>query len=501
MNIIKRIAQKIFGKTAPAKAQEPKTKWTKKTYNKNSKNKNSKNKEDFSNNKKPRYDNKDKANSGNRRSPENRDRNPATKRARKELAKPTSNVKPQEPTAIPMPEDTSYQENAAKFKDLGIIDNILAAISDMSYSEPTEIQTKAIPEILNGKDIIATAQTGTGKTAAFALPILQNMKEHKDYLSTLILAPTRELATQINDAINSYCKYTPLRSVLVVGGVSKQKQLDGIAMGADIIVGTPGRVLDYIRGGEISLKKINYLILDEVDRMFDMGFIDDVSYIIRSASTDRQTLFFSATMPDSLVKLSKWALVEPVRIDIGVMHKPAETVDHCIYPIDRIQKYDLLLEILENNREEKVIIFTRTKVDADMINARLEGREHKSCTMHSDRSQKERDQALKAFKNDEVRILVATDIASRGLDISAVSLVINYNVPEHSEDYVHRIGRTGRAKSQGSAITLYSSDEVDFLRRIERFIGAEIPRRKLDTFNYTYEPELVTAKKVRRRNR
>ncbi len=500
MNIIKRIAQKILGGIVPKKeVATPKKKWTKKTYSKNTKN--SKTRENFENTKKSGakrtfdnnrdFDSRKKATS----------KRATTKRARKEALKPTSNLKPVAPTALEMPADTAYLESAVKFKDLGIIDNILAAISDMSYSEPTEVQSKAIPEILVGKDIIATAQTGTGKTAAFSLPILQNMKEHKDYLSTLILAPTRELATQINDAINAYCKYTPLRSVLVVGGVSKQKQLDGIALGADIIVGTPGRVLDYIRGGEISLKKIDYLILDEVDRMFDMGFIDDVSYIIRCASTKRQTLFFSATMPDSLVNMSKWALTEPVRIDIGVMHKPAETVDHCIYPIDRIQKYDLLLEILENNREEKVIVFTRTKVDADMINARLEGREHKSCTMHSDRSQKERDQALKAFKNDDVRILVATDIASRGLDISAVSLVINYNVPEHSEDYVHRIGRTGRAKSQGSAITLYSSDEVDFLRRIERFIGAEIPRRKLESFNYTYEPELNTVKKVRRRNR
>ena len=408
---------------------------------------------------------------------------------------------PETPQAAAMPANETFAENTKKFANLGVADFLLAAINDMQYSEPTEIQVSAIPSALEGRDIIGTAQTGTGKTAAFALPVLQQIKEHGKTVSALMLAPTRELASQIHDAVVSYSKYTNLRCALIQGGVSMQKQVDELGKGADIIVATPGRIIDLMRQRLVCLKTIKYLVLDEVDRMFDMGFIEDVTYIIRSCPEQRQTLFFSATMPEAVQKLSSWALKDPVRIDIGIVHTPAETVEHFIYPVDRMQKYDMLLKILETMPTDRIIVFTRTRIDADRIGERVAALGYKVSVLHSDKSQRERDLALAEFKDGKTNILVATDIASRGLDISSVSVVINYNVPEHSEDYVHRIGRTGRAHHLGRAITLFSSDEIDFLRRIERFINAPIPRRRLEGFEYNYEPDLNEQKKCRKRNR
>ena len=281
-----------------------------------------------------------------------------------------------------------------------------------------------------------------------------------------------------------------------------QRQIDALRAGVDIVVATPGRLLDLMRQRAISLSKVKYLVLDEVDRMFDMGFIEDVSYIIRKCPAERQTLFFSATMPDAVMRLSSWALRDPEKIDIGIVHSPADTIEHCVYPVDGIQKYDLLIKLLETLSYESLIVFTRTRVDADRITQWLEGHDYKVSTLHSDRTQRERDKALRDFKERKTSILVATDIASRGLDISGVGCVINYNVPEHSEDYVHRIGRTGRANTEGFAITLYSSDETAFLQKIESFIGMRIERRKLEGFNYLNEPQLEEAvRRPRRRNR
>ena len=243
------------------------------------------------------------------------------------------------------------------------------------------------------------------------------------------------------------------------------------------------------------------MVLDEVDRMFDMGFIEDVSNIIRYCPKERQTLFFSATMPDAVMRLSKWALSNPELLESGIMHSPADTIEHFVYPVDGIQKYDLLIEILKSIKFDSLIVFTRTRIDADRISEWLLAHGYKVSTLHSDRTQRERDKALKDFKENRTNILVATDIASRGLDISNVGYVINYNVPEHSEDYVHRIGRTGRANRDGTAITLFSSDETEFLKRIEAFINAKIERRKLEGFGYRHEPVLVEeAKRHRRRN-
>lgn len=385
--------------------------------------------------------------------------------------------------------------------DLGA--QTLSAVKDMGYSQPTPIQSSAIPEILNGSDLIATAQTGTGKTAAFALPVIKLAKAHEPGgPRVLVLSPTRELAAQSAEAFENFSKYTSLRTLLVQGGTSMDRQTALLKAGVDIVVATPGRLLDHIRQRNISLKGVRWLILDEVDRMFDMGFIEDVSNIIRYCPKDRQTLFFSATMPDAVLRLSKWALKDPKKVGVGVVHSPADTIEHFIYPVDGIQKYDLLLEILKRIDCESIIVFTRTRIDADRIGEWLVAHDYPVSILHSDRTQRERDKALKDFKDGVSKILVATDIASRGLDISNVGYVINFNVTEHSEDYVHRIGRTGRANREGKAVTLFSSDETEFLKRIESFIGEKIERRKLEGFAYRTEPVLdEPVHKRRKRNR
>jgi len=406
---------------------------------------------------------------------------------------------------LEVPEARGIDELSAKvpaFTALGLDAKILSAIYDINYKIPTPIQKEAIPMILAGRDIIGTAQTGTGKTAAFALPIIQRLGKGCGIPKVLVLSPTRELASQTATAFDKFSKYVGLRTLLIQGGVSMERQVVALSEGVDIITATPGRLLDHVRNKTINLKTINYLILDEVDRMFDMGFIEDVSNIIRYCPKGRQTLFFSATMPDEVLKLSKWALNNPVQTSMGIAHSPADTIEHYVYPVDAIQKYDLLIELVKQLDYSSMIVFTRTRIDADRISEWLEGHDYKISTLHSDRSQRERDNALQNFKDGKSRILVATDIASRGLDISNVGCVINYNVPEHPEDYVHRIGRTGRANREGLAVTLYSSDETSFLKKVESFIEMQIPRKKLDSFAYRYEPDLnLQPKRSHRRNR
>ena len=413
---------------------------------------------------------------------------------------PSRNRKPK---AVPQALDAeSLKEKIPEFCALGLNNKVLSAVADMGYVSPTPIQKSAIPFVIAGRDVIGTAQTGTGKTAAFALPIVDKLGEAQEKPRVLVLSPTRELASQTAEAFENFSKYTSLKSVLVQGGVSMQPQIDAILDGVDVVVATPGRLLDLIRQRILDLKSIRYLVLDEVDRMFDMGFIEDVSNIIRYCPKERQTLFFSATMPDAVMRLSKWALSNPELLESGIMHSPADTIEHFVYPVDGIQKYDLLIEILKGITFDSLIVFTRTRIDADRISEWLLAHDYKVSTLHSDRTQRERDKALKDFKENRTNILVATDIASRGLDISNVGYVINYNVPEHSEDYVHRIGRTGRANRDGTAITLFSSDETEFLKRIEAFINAKIERRKLEGFDYRHEPVLVEeVKRHRRRNK
>jgi len=386
----------------------------------------------------------------------------------------------------------------------------------MGFIEPTPIQLRAFPIILAGKDLIGTAQTGTGKTAAFALPILTLLEKHGSF-RCLVLEPTRELAAQVETAFRDYGRFTDLRVGLVHGGVGYGKQRDALKRGVDILVATPGRLLDLLEQRALSLQSVKILVLDEVDRMLDMGFLPDVRRIVEKIPTDRQTLLFSATLPPEIERLAAWVLRDPALVEIGARRSPAETVTHAVYPVAAEQKFDLLMALLERTNFDSVLIFCRTKQNADRVSHFLKhpppprlpqegappkgsgvaSAQHAVAVLHSNRTQRERIEALEGFKSGRYEVMVATDIASRGLDIAGVSHVINYDVPEHPEDYVHRIGRTGRAQNVGDAFTLMSGHEVAALQAIEHFIGRKIPRLKLENFPYLYtalfEPESTTS--------
>jgi ATP-dependent RNA helicase RhlE len=371
------------------------------------------------------------------------------------------------------------------FQDFGLIDAVERGVQSMGYVDPTPIQLRAIPLILSGRDVMGSAQTGTGKTAAFALPVLSLLKSH-GACRCLVLEPTRELAAQVETAFRDYSRYMDLQVALIQGGVGFGKQREDIKAGADILVATPGRLLDLMEQGDISLKDIQYLILDEVDRMLDMGFLPQVRRIVEKCPKARQTMFFSATLPPEIQTMTQWVLKNPEVIEIGANRSPAETVTHALYPVAKDQKFDLLIALLERTKFESCIIFTSTKIFADKIAHRLHDLKHAVVALHSNRTQRERVEALEGFKSGKYEVLVATDIAARGLDIAGVSHVINYDVPGHPEDYVHRIGRTGRAQKIGDAFTLVTAEEIDAIRSIERFIGAGIPRLKLENFPYIY---------------
>lgn len=371
------------------------------------------------------------------------------------------------------------------FSGLGLSEPINKALSDLGFTKPTPIQEQAIPQILDGKDLIGSAQTGTGKTAAFGLPILQRIVPGKPF-QCLILEPTRELAAQVEEALNVFAKNLGIKIGLIYGGVKYGGQLQMLESGAEIIVATPGRLLDHLGQGNLKLKGMDYLVLDEVDRMLDMGFLPDVRKIVNYCSAERQTLLFTATMPAAIKSLTQWVLKDPAVVEIGKSRSTAETVSHAFYPVVERQKYKLLIELLNRTHYESVLIFTRTKFNADMIARRLERLNHKVAALHSDRSQGERTAALKGFKDGTFEVLVATDIAARGLDIAGVTHVINYDVPLHAEDYVHRIGRTGRASKEGDAFTLLTEDEVKNAAAIEHFIGKKVERKKLEGFTYMF---------------
>jgi ATP-dependent RNA helicase RhlE len=381
-----------------------------------------------------------------------------------------------------------------QFAELGLRAAILDAIAAMGYKEPTPIQEKAIPLFLDGKDVIGSAQTGTGKTAAFALPILSRLGPHGPGPRCLILEPTRELAVQTHENFLKFAKFTTLRAGLIYGGVGYGKQTDDLKQGVDVITATPGRLLDHMGQGTVRLDRLQYLVLDEADRMLDMGFLPDVRRILLKCNKERQTSLFSATIPPAIETLITWAMKSPVTVEIGERRSPAETVKHVLYPVAEAQKRELLLALLEKIHWESVIIFCRTKRGADEVLSVLKSNRHKAAVIHSDRSQKERTQALDGFKSGYYEVLVATDVASRGLDIADVSHVINYDVPEHPEDYVHRIGRTGRAEASGDAFTLLTAGDAESLHRIERFIGKKIERVKLENFAYTYTALFDEAK-------
>ena len=371
------------------------------------------------------------------------------------------------------------------FNRFGFLPEVVRGTQAMGFVEPTAIQLRAFPIVLAGKDLIGTAQTGTGKTAAFALPILTLLGKHAG-LRCLVLEPTRELAAQVETAFRDYGRFTDLRVGLVHGGVGYGKQRDALKHGLDILVATPGRLLDLLEQRALSLKEIKILVLDEVDRMLDMGFLPDVRRIVEKTSPKRQTLLFSATLPPEIERLSAWVLRDPELVEIGVRRSPAETVTHAVYPVAAEQKFDLLMALLERTNFDSALIFCRTKYGADRIAHQLKQGKHAVAVLHSNRTQRERIEALEGFKSGKYEVMVATDIASRGLDIAGVSHVINYDVPEHPEDYVHRIGRTGRAQNVGDAFTLTSGQELPALQAIERFIGQKIPRLKLENFPYLY---------------
>lgn len=373
----------------------------------------------------------------------------------------------------------------------------------MGFAEPTPIQLRAFPIILAGKDLIGTAQTGTGKTAAFALPILTLLARHgvRQQPECLVLEPTRELAAQVETAFRDYGRFTDLRVGLVHGGVGYGKQRRELKRGVDVLIATPGRLLDLLEQRATTLKSVNILVLDEVDRMLDMGFLPDVRRILEKIPTARQTLLFAATLPPEIEWLAASVLHNPELVEIGARRSPAETVTHAVYPVAADQKFDLLMALLERTHFDSVLIFCRTKVNADRVAHFLKHAQHAVAVLHSNRTQRERIEALEGFKSGKYELMVATDIASRGLDIAGVSHVINYDVPEHPEDYVHRIGRTGRAQNVGDAFTLMSGEELPAVQAIEHFIGQKIPRLKLENFPYLFtalfEPKAFEGRKPR----
>ena len=374
-----------------------------------------------------------------------------------------------------------------KFAALGLSEKILEGVRAAGYSEPTPIQLRAIPLVLSGKDVIGSAQTGTGKTAAFALPILSKLGAHNPVgPRALILEPTRELAAQVETAIRDYSRFTDLKTTVVFGGVGYGKQNDELKAGADIVAATPGRLLDHLEQGTLKLDKVEFLVLDEADRMLDMGFLPDVRRLVEQCPRKRHTALFSATIPPQIETLIQWAMHNPETIEIGARRSPAENVKHVIYPVSDTQKTDLLLALLESVNYDSVIIFCRTKHGADRVATTLKRANHAVAVLHSNRTQKEREQALEGFREGKFEVLVATDIAARGLDIADVSHVINYDVPQHPEDYIHRIGRTGRAEATGDAFTIMIAEDAPHVFAIERFISQKIPRVKMEKFDYRY---------------
>ncbi len=381
-----------------------------------------------------------------------------------------------------------------KFRDLGIHDSILKALEEKKYHTPTPIQEKAIPIVLNRKDLLGVAQTGTGKTAAFSIPIIQQiLKFEKDLnsrpkLRALIVTPTRELAIQIDDNIKAYSKFTQLKHTVIFGGVKQGKQVKRLKDGIHILVATPGRLLDLQGQGFINFNDLKLFVLDEADRMLDMGFIHDIKRLLKLLPSKKQSLFFSATMPENIVQLSKSILSNPEKVEITPASSTAEKVDQEIYYTNRTTKRDMLLHILKDKLDDQVLLFSRTKHGADKIVRYLRKENIKAVAIHGNKSQNQRQAALKDFKKGKVKIMVATDIASRGIDIDKLKYVINYNIPNVPEDYVHRIGRTGRAGESGKAISICEPEENLNVNQIKKLIGDKIKSIDAHPFPQTEKP-------------
>ncbi|MBK7540958.1 MAG: DEAD/DEAH box helicase [Candidatus Competibacteraceae bacterium] len=378
------------------------------------------------------------------------------------------------------------------FAALGLTDNLARAVVTQGYAAPTPIQSKAIPLVLAGRDVLASAQTGTGKTAAFTLPLLQRLQQANNPtprspsraqpIRALVLTPTRELAAQVADSARVYGRHAPIRSAVMVGGVSLKPQCDALRRGVDLLVATPGRLLDHVNQGNVDLSKVEILVLDEADRMLDMGFIPAIRRILALLPRRRQNLLFSATLPETIRELATDLLHDPVTIDVAPRNATASLVHQQIHPVDQDRKSDLLAHLLHAGDGEQTLVFTRTKHGADRLTRQLERAGLRAAALHGNKSQAARTRALADFKQGQVRVLVATDIAARGLDIAQLPLVVNYELPHVPEDYVHRIGRTGRAGRDGVALSLVSDDETPRLNTIQRLLGRTLPSIVVDGF-------------------
>lgn len=373
-----------------------------------------------------------------------------------------------------------------KFDSLGLNSSILKAVSEKGYETPSPIQAKAIPEILNGKDVLASAQTGTGKTAGFTLPMLnilaETPPERRRKIRALVLTPTRELAAQIQDNVKEYSKYLDLRSTVIFGGVNQNPQVRTLKQGVDILIATPGRLLDLKSQNALSLSDIEFLVLDEADRMLDMGFIHDIKKVVKMMPKSRQTLLFSATFSKQIKSLAQEFMVKPVLVESAPENTAAETVTQIAHPVNRTDKANVLVKLIKDGDWSQVLVFTRTKHKANRIADKLKKSGIESAAIHGDKSQGARTKALAGFKKGTVKVLVATDIAARGLDIPLLPHVINFELPNVPEDYVHRIGRTGRAGASGKAISLVSHDENEYLRSIEKLVGFKLPKESIKGF-------------------
>jgi ATP-dependent RNA helicase RhlE len=370
------------------------------------------------------------------------------------------------------------------FQQFSLDPRLQAGIRDVGFTKPTPIQEQAIPHILKSGDLLGIAQTGTGKTAAFALPILQRLAQGKlRQTRALIVAPTRELAEQIHQAFIELGQHTRVRSVAIYGGVSKKRQIDALRRGPEVMVACPGRLLDLAGEGHVDLSRIEVLVLDEADRMCDMGFLPDIRRILKLLPAQRQTLFFSATMPPDIRRLSSQILIKPVTVQIGII-APAKSVSHALFPVTHKMKKNLLLAMLDQTATGRVLIFTRTKRRARFLARDLEKKGHKVSALQGNMSQNKRQQAIDGFRSGRHDILVATDIASRGIDVAEISHVINFDMPDTVDAYTHRIGRTGRAAERGEAFTFATPEDAGMVRDIERTLGKNIEQRRLPNFNY-----------------
>ncbi|MCH9739923.1 MAG: DEAD/DEAH box helicase [Epsilonproteobacteria bacterium] len=398
------------------------------------------------------------------------------------------------------------------FSTLGLCEPILKAISETGYSKPTPIQQKAIPFILKGDDVLAAAQTGTGKTAAFTLPLLENLqKNHKHtahrgkpkrHIRALILTPTRELAAQVGENVEMYSKYLPYNSTIIFGGVNINRQINAIKQGVDILIATPGRLLDLVSQKVVDLSKVEILVLDEADRMLDMGFIHDIKKVVKLIPKNRQTLLFSATFSKEIKALAAGFQNSPSLVEVAAQNTTSERVAQVVHPVDKARKRELLYKLIDDGQWQQVLVFTRTKHGANRLCEYLEKQGIRSAAIHGNKSQGARTKALASFKEKKIRVLVATDIAARGIDIDMLPHVVNFELPNVPEDYVHRIGRTGRAGRAGEAVSLVCIDENDFLRSIERLTSQKIKKVVIDGFdlnpNIKAEPVKMGGNRGRR---